>query len=109
VHRLLDGGPEDTVVFWADLIPTAAHVPYPWIMGYDLYPMTTLENKKHWLPRAAEEGWLAIFEHDDVPLPVTGPRSGEPSSPADRPPGPAAGPSRSTFDMEICMAKKNST
>ena len=35
--------------------PTAAHVPYPWIMGYDLYPLTTLENKKRWLPRAAAE------------------------------------------------------
>lgn len=56
-------------VFWADLVPTSAHVPYPWIMGYDLYPVTTLENKQRWLPRAAEGGWLSIFEHDpDVPL-----------------------------------------
>lgn len=50
-------------------MPTAAHVSYPWIMGYDLYPMTTLENKKRWLPLAAEEGWLCVFEHDpEVPL-----------------------------------------
>ncbi len=56
-------------VFWADLVPTSAHVPYPWIMGYDLYPVTTLENKQRWLPRAAEGGWLSIFEHDpEVPL-----------------------------------------
>ena len=56
-------------VFWADLVPTASHVPYPWIMGYDLYPVTTLENKKRWLPRAAEERWLCIFEHDpEVPM-----------------------------------------
>ncbi|HUO86060.1 MAG TPA: MBL fold metallo-hydrolase [Thermoanaerobaculia bacterium] len=62
---LFEGGPgEETAVFWADLVPTASHLPYPWIMGYDLYPVTTLENKKRWLPRAAEEGWLAIFEHD---------------------------------------------
>ena len=71
---LLDGGPGDRgdavgggaerAVFWADLVPTASHVPYPWIMGYDLYPVTTLESKKRWLPRAAEEGWLCIFEHD---------------------------------------------
>ena len=51
-------------VFWADLVPTASHLRYPWIMGYDLYPVTTLENKQRWLPRAAEEGWLCIFEHD---------------------------------------------
>jgi glyoxylase-like metal-dependent hydrolase (beta-lactamase superfamily II) len=56
-------------VFWADLVPTAAHVPYPWIMGYDLYPLETLANKQRWLPRAAAEGWLSIFEHDpELPL-----------------------------------------
>lgn len=65
---LLDGGSEKGV-FWADLVPTTAHVQYPWIMSYDLYPLTTLENKKIWLPRAAAEGWLSVFEHDaDVPF-----------------------------------------
>jgi len=61
---LLDGGEGAKGVFWADLVPTTAHVPNPWIMGYDLYPLTTLENKKRWLPRAAEGAWLCIFEHD---------------------------------------------
>jgi glyoxylase-like metal-dependent hydrolase (beta-lactamase superfamily II) len=51
-------------VFFADLVPTVAHVAYPWIMSYDLFPMTTLENKKIWLPRAAAEGWLAVFQHE---------------------------------------------
>jgi glyoxylase-like metal-dependent hydrolase (beta-lactamase superfamily II) len=60
----LDGGGGDQGVFWADLIPTTAHVAYPWIMGYDLYPMQTLENKKVWLERALAENWLCIFEHD---------------------------------------------
>ena len=56
-------------VYWADLVPTAAHVALPWIMGYDLYPLTTLENKKLWLPRAIEGNWLCVFEHDpDVPF-----------------------------------------
>ena len=64
---LLDGGTEDAqAVYWADLVPTAAHVPYPWIMGYDLYPLTTLENKKLWLPKAAAGDWLCIIEHDPV-------------------------------------------
>lgn len=63
---LLDGGDggASRAVFWADLVPTAAHVPYPWIMGFDLFPVQTLENKKVWLPRAHAEGWICIFEHD---------------------------------------------
>jgi glyoxylase-like metal-dependent hydrolase (beta-lactamase superfamily II) len=69
---LIDGGGGESrrrAVFWADLVPTTAHVPYPWIMSYDLYPLTTLENKKRWLPQAAAEGWLCLFEHDaDSPL-----------------------------------------
>jgi glyoxylase-like metal-dependent hydrolase (beta-lactamase superfamily II) len=63
---LLDGGEDARAVYWADLVPTAAHVPYPWIMGYDLYPLTTLDNKKLWLPKAAAGDWLCIFEHDPV-------------------------------------------
>jgi glyoxylase-like metal-dependent hydrolase (beta-lactamase superfamily II) len=56
-------------IFFADLVPTVAHVAYPWIMSYDLYPMTTLENKKVWVPRAAAEGWLAVFQHEaEAPL-----------------------------------------
>ncbi len=50
--------------FFADLIPTTAHIPYPWIMGYDLYPLTTLENKKRFLPQAVREDWLCLFAHD---------------------------------------------
>lgn len=61
---LLDGGGEHKGVFWADLVPTAAHVAYPWIMSFDLHPMTTLENKQKWLPRAADEGWLCFYDHD---------------------------------------------
>ncbi|MEO8505796.1 MAG: MBL fold metallo-hydrolase [Acidobacteriota bacterium] len=63
----IDGGGAEgggQAVFWADLVPTSAHVPLPWIMGYDLFPMQTLQNKKDWLPRAAAENWLSIFEHD---------------------------------------------
>jgi len=64
----LDGGEGAQGILFADLVPTAAHVPYPWIMGFDLYPMRTLANKKVWIPRAAEGGWLCFFGHDpEVP------------------------------------------
>lgn len=58
------GGEGAKAIFLADLVPTTAHVPLPWIMGYDLYPLTTLENKKKWLPRIASENWVCFFEHD---------------------------------------------
>ena len=48
----------------ADLIPTAAHLPLPWIMGYDVEPLVTLETKRHILRRAVDEQWLVVFEHD---------------------------------------------
>ena len=51
-------------IFLADLVPTAAHLPTPWVMGYDLYPVTTMETKPGWVARAAESGWLCVFEHD---------------------------------------------
>ncbi len=53
-----------TALFFTDLVPTTAHLPYPWIMGYDLYPLTTLEQKKEWIPRAVREEWLCLFAHD---------------------------------------------
>jgi len=60
--KLTGGG--KTAFLFADLIPTTAHLPLPWILGYDLYPMTTLENKKRWIPEVVREGWLALFSHD---------------------------------------------
>jgi glyoxylase-like metal-dependent hydrolase (beta-lactamase superfamily II) len=50
--------------FLGDLIPTVSHLPLPYIMGYDLYPLQTLEAKRWILDRAFEERWLLIFEHD---------------------------------------------
>lgn len=61
----LEGGGK-TAVFLADLVPTTAHLPLAWIMGFDLFPLTTLENKKKWLPQIAKNGWLALFAHDPV-------------------------------------------
>jgi glyoxylase-like metal-dependent hydrolase (beta-lactamase superfamily II) len=54
---------------FSDLIPTTHHIPLPWIMGYDLFPLETLENKKRLLPQAVEENWLCWFYHDaETPL-----------------------------------------
>jgi len=60
--RLDRGG--QTLFGFADLVPTRAHVPFAWIMGYDLYPIETLEAKKTLLPKAAREGWKCLFYHD---------------------------------------------
>jgi glyoxylase-like metal-dependent hydrolase (beta-lactamase superfamily II) len=68
---------EGTLLFLADLVPTPSHVRYPWIMGYDLEPLRTLESKKRLLPQAAREGWRLVFEHDpDVPLATLEERDG---------------------------------
>lgn len=58
-----------TMFGFADLVPMRAHVPFAWIMGYDLFPLETLEAKKKLLPLAAREGWLCLFYHDpEAPL-----------------------------------------
>jgi glyoxylase-like metal-dependent hydrolase (beta-lactamase superfamily II) len=62
---LIQSGGE-TACFLADVIPTSAHLPLPWIMGYDVEPLVTMESKRSLLQRAREEEWLLIFEHDPV-------------------------------------------
>ncbi|MBA3515762.1 MAG: MBL fold metallo-hydrolase [Pyrinomonadaceae bacterium] len=58
-----------TIFGFADLVPMRAHISLPWIMGYDLYPVETLEAKKRLLPQAARDGWGCLFYHDpDLPL-----------------------------------------
>ena len=60
---LIDGGSE-RAFFLADLAPTAAHIPLPWIMGYDVEPLRTLESRRSIYQRASAENWLLVFEHD---------------------------------------------
>jgi len=60
---MIEGG-NRTAVFVADLLPTAAHLPLPYIMGYDLYPMDTLAVKRAFLREAVEREYLILFEHD---------------------------------------------
>jgi glyoxylase-like metal-dependent hydrolase (beta-lactamase superfamily II) len=54
----------ETAFYIADLAPTTAHLPLPWIMGYDVEPLVTLETKRRVLRRAVDEEWLVVFEHD---------------------------------------------
>lgn len=52
--------------FLGDIAPTAAHLPLPWIMGYDVEPLVSLETKRRLFAQALAEQWLLIFEHDAV-------------------------------------------
>jgi glyoxylase-like metal-dependent hydrolase (beta-lactamase superfamily II) len=60
---LVESGGE-RLCFLGDLVPTAAHVPLPWIMGYDVEPLVTLETKRRLHQRAEAEGWLLVLCHD---------------------------------------------
>lgn len=66
-HQIIwiDSGGE-RAVFLADLMPTSAHLPDPWVMGYDLYPMDTLFAKQAFARAVARRETLAFFEHDPV-------------------------------------------
>jgi glyoxylase-like metal-dependent hydrolase (beta-lactamase superfamily II) len=56
----------ETAIFLGDLVPTHAHLPLPWIMGYDVEPLVTLESKRGLLKRVEQGDWTVIFEHDAV-------------------------------------------
>jgi hypothetical protein len=53
-----------TALYLGDLVPTHAHLPLAWIMGYDVEPLVTLETKRRVLRNVAEADWTVIFEHD---------------------------------------------
>jgi glyoxylase-like metal-dependent hydrolase (beta-lactamase superfamily II) len=53
-----------TVVFMADLLPSAAHIPLPYVMSYDTRPLITLEEKEKFLKEAVEKNFILFFEHD---------------------------------------------
>ena len=64
-HQSIKIESEGQIAFYlGDLIPTVSHLPLPYIMGYDLYPLQTLETKRWVLDRAVSENWLLVFEHD---------------------------------------------
>lgn len=53
-----------TAIFWSDMIPTKSHIPVPYIMGYDLFPLESMSQKEKLLRQAIEGNWLSFFEHD---------------------------------------------
>lgn len=60
-HILYKG---ETIVFMADLLPTAGHLPLPYVMGYDVRPLETLKEKHAFLNRAADENYVLFMQHD---------------------------------------------
>lgn len=59
------------LLFCCDLVPTLSHIPFPYIMGYDVRPLVTLEEKKRILPKAEDEKWVLFLEHDPETEAVT--------------------------------------
>lgn len=62
--RVSGGG--TSLLYCADMVPTASHVRVPFVMAYDNHPLKTIEEKSELLGRAAREGWILFFEHDPV-------------------------------------------
>ena len=57
---------EKTIVFMADLLPSVAHIPIPYVMAYDMFPLTTLNEKKSFLTEALDNNYILFFEHDPL-------------------------------------------
>ena len=55
-----------TIVFMADLLPSQGHIPLPYVMAYDMFPLTTLNEKNSFLKEAIEGDYILFFEHDPV-------------------------------------------
>lgn len=55
-----------SVLYCGDLIPTSSHIPIPYVMGYDLQPLVSVQEKKRILTLAADENWKLFFEHDPI-------------------------------------------
>ncbi|RFS19011.1 MBL fold metallo-hydrolase [Chitinophaga silvatica] len=55
-----------TILYMADLLPSIGHIPIPYIMAYDMFPLTTLQEKKSFLKEALDKQYILFFEHDPV-------------------------------------------
>ncbi|HEY5615410.1 MAG TPA: MBL fold metallo-hydrolase [Bacteroidota bacterium] len=67
--KISDG--KTTLLYCCDLFPTVSHLPYPYVMAYDVRPLVTIEEKKKILARAYEDKWTLFFEHDPTVEAVT--------------------------------------
>lgn len=64
-HQIvLIGSGKQKTLYWSDIMPTTAHLKPPYIMGYDLYPLSTLKIKKEFISQALKNEWLCLWEHD---------------------------------------------
>lgn len=67
-QSVLVEGERESALYLADVCPTTAHAPLPWVMGFDVEPLRTVTSKEGLWARAQEDSWLLIFEHDpEVP------------------------------------------
>jgi len=55
---------DTTILYCADLLPSASHLSLPWVMAYDMRPLDTLKEKRQILTEAAANDWILFFEHD---------------------------------------------
>ena len=65
MHPII-GDSTNKLIYMADLIPMAAHIPLPWVMAYDIHPVLTVQEKGEILPTIVDEDWIIFFEHDPV-------------------------------------------
>jgi len=57
---------DTTILYMADLLPSTGHIPLPYVMAYDMFPLTTLQEKKFFLREALEKNYVLFFEHDPL-------------------------------------------
>ena len=55
---------DKTIVFMADLLPSAAHIPIPYVMAYDMFPLRSINEKRSFLQEAIKDDYILFFEHD---------------------------------------------
>ena len=60
-----EDGDGDTAIFWSDVVPTTHHIQPPYIMAYDIDVVRSFDVRSAWLERAASEGFIGLFYHDD--------------------------------------------